>query len=221
MLLIKKVGKFNFLRQKIVNKTILHVGCCGIVKKIELKNEKNNYLHKFLCDNSKKAYGLDIDTNEINYLKNNGFENLFVGDAEKINEIDFGQKFDLVLLGNVFNYFPNPGELLNKTELLLNPGGSIIITIENPMSLKKIFRYILFGKYPDMYHHLYSVNKNTLLNLVKSSGFTPIDYAYHFEGPDNFLKQSFKSKLANRIVQLISRSDRYADGLMIEIKKKG
>ena len=220
MLIIKKVDKFGYLKEKIINKTILHVGCCGIVKKIELKHEKNNYLHKFLCDNSKIAYGLDNDVAEIDYLRNNGFNNLFIGDAEKINEINFNTRFDLILLGNVFNYFPNPGLLLNKTAELLNPDGTIIITIENPMSLKKIFRYVVFGKYPDMYHHLYSVNKNTLINLVNSSGFTPIDYAYHFEGPDNFLKQAFKSKLANKIVQLISRSDRYADGLIIEIKKK-
>jgi SAM-dependent methyltransferase len=220
MIAIKKTQKFDFLREKIKDKLVLHVGCCGIVKKIELKDEKNNYLHKFLCDNSKIAYGLDNDVTEIDYLKSKGIENLFIGDAEKINEIDFDTKFDLILLGNVFNYFPNPGLLLNKTAELLNPGGTIIITIENPMSLKKIFRYVLFGKYPDMYHHLYSVNKNTLINLVSSSGFAPIDWAYHFEGPDNFLKQTFKSKLANKIVQLISRSDRYADGLIIEIKKK-
>ena len=217
---IRKSDKFNFLKNKIYDKKILHVGCCGIVKKIELKDEKNNYLHKFLCDNSKNTYGLDIDIDEIDYLKNNGFKNLFVGNAEKINEINFGTKFDIVLLGNMFNYFPNPGELLNKTAELLNPGGSIIITIENPMSLKKILRYIFFAKYPYFYHHLYSVNKYTLLHLVNSSGFTPIDYAYHFEGPDNFLKQSFKSKLANTIIQFISKSDRYSDGLMIEINKK-
>ena len=217
---IRKTNKFNFLKDKIHNKKILHVGCCGIVKKIELDDEKKNYLHKFLCDNSEVTYGLDIDVGEIDYLKNNGFKNLFVGDAEKINEINFSTKFDIILLGNMFNYFPNPGELLNSTAELLNPNGSIIITIENPMSLKKIFRYIFFGKYPEFLQHLYSVNKNTLLNLINSSGFTPIDYAYHYEGPDNFLKQSLKSKIANSIIQFITSSDRYSDGLLIEVNKK-
>ena len=57
MLSIKKVDKFIFLKGKISNKTILHVGCCGVVKKIETKGEINKYLHKFLCDNSKSEKG--------------------------------------------------------------------------------------------------------------------------------------------------------------------
>ena len=76
MFTIKKTKKFTFLKSKIKNKDILHVGCCGIVKKIEIENEKNNYLHKFLNDNSNKCYGLDIDKNEIEYLRSNGFNNL-------------------------------------------------------------------------------------------------------------------------------------------------
>jgi len=85
MFTIKKTKKFNFLLSKIQNKDILHVGCCGIVKKIEIENEKNNYLHKFLTDNSNKCYGLDIDKNEIEYLRSNGFDNLYLGNAEKID----------------------------------------------------------------------------------------------------------------------------------------
>ena len=62
MFTIKKTKKFTFLKSKIKNKDILHVGCCGIVKKIEIENEKNNYLHKFLNDNSNKCYGLSDGT---------------------------------------------------------------------------------------------------------------------------------------------------------------
>ena len=219
MFTIKKTKKFTFLKSKIKNKDILHVGCLGIVKKIEIENEKNNYLHKFLNDNSNKCYGLDIDKNEIEYLRSNGFNNLYLGNAEKIDEINFDTKFDLILLGNMFNYFPNPGILLEKTTKQLKENGTIIITIENYITLKTILKYILFGRYPGFYHHCFSVNKNSLANLILKSGFEICDYGYFFEGPDNFLRQSMRSKIANFLTQLFPNSEKYADGYIIEIKK--
>ena len=63
------------------------------------------------------------------------------------------------------------------------------------------------------------MNKNSLANLVNKSGFNICDYGYFFEGPDNFLKQSIQSKLANFFTQLFPNSEKYADGYIIEIKK--
>ena len=193
MFSIKKTKKFDFLLPKIKNKKILHVGCCGIVKKIEIENEKNNYLHKFLIDNSKKCYGLDIDKNEIEYLRAKGFDNLYIGNAEKIDEIDFDTKFDLILLGNMFNYFPNPGLLLERTIKQLEKNGTIIITIENYITLKTILKYVFIGRYPGFYHHCFSVNKNSLANLVNKSGFDICDYGYFFKDQTIFLSNLFKA----------------------------
>lgn len=218
--MIRQIKKFDFLKPKIINKTILHVGCCGIVKKLEIEKEKKNYLHKFLYDNSKKTYGLDVDKDELNYLKKFGFDNLIYGNAEHIEKINFGTNFDIIILGNVFNYFVNPGLLLQNTHNLLNKNGSIIITIENYFSAKKLLRYIFFSKYPDFYHHCFSVNKNTLKNLVKKSNFEILDYGFFFEGPDNFLVQSIKSKISNFILQIFTKSEKYSDGYIIEIRKK-
>ena len=204
--------------RRLKNKKILHVGCCGIVKKIEIENEKNNYLHKFLIDNSKKCYGLDIDKNEIEYLRAKGFDNLYIGNAEKIHEIDFDTKFDLILLGNMFNYFPNPGLLLERTIKQLEKNGTIIITIENYITLKTILKYVFIGRYPGFYHHCFSVNKNSLANLVNKSGFDICDYGYFFQGPDNFLKQSIQSKLANFLSQLFPNSEKYAMVIILKLK---
>lgn len=219
MIKIKKINKFEFLLSKIHNKNVLHVGCCGRVKKLDIKSEINNYLHKFIVDNSNNGYGLDTDKDELQYLKDKGFKNLYFGDAEKISEINFDIKFDVIILGNMFNYFPNPGKFLNDTNSLLSQDGSIIITIENYMTLKTMFKYIFFGRYPDFYHHCFSVNKNTLVTLVNKSGFKVDDYGYIFQGPDNFLIQSFRSKIANKITQLFPNSEKYADGYVIQISK--
>ena len=70
-----------------------------------------------------------------------------------------------------------------------------------------------------LYHHCFSVNKNSLANLVNKSGFEICDYGYFFEGADNFLKQSIQSKIANLLTQLFPNSEKYADGYIIEIKK--
>lgn len=217
--MLKQIKKFEFLRPKIINKTILHIGCCGIVKKLEIENEKKNYLHKFLYDNSKKTYGLDVDQEELNYLKKFGFNNLIYGNAENIEQIKFDTNFDVIILGNVFNYFVNPGLLLHKVHNLLNNDGSIIITIENYFSAKKLLRYIFFSKYPDFYHHCFSVNKNTLKNLIIKSNFEILDFGYFFEGPDNFLIQSVKSKISNFILKIFTKSEKYSDGYIIEIRK--
>ena len=57
------------------------------------------------------------------------------------------------------------------------------------------------------------------MTLVNKSGFKVDDYGYIFQGPDNFLIQSFRSKFANKITQLFPNSEKYADGYVIQISK--
>ena len=141
MIKIKKINKFEFLLSKIHNKNVLHVGCCGRVKKLDIKSEINNYLHKFIVDNSNNGYGLDTDKDELQYLKIRDLKIYILVMLKKL-VINFDIKFDVIILGNMFNYFPNPGKFLNDTNSLLSQDGSIIITIENYMTLKTIFKYI-------------------------------------------------------------------------------
>lgn len=79
---------------------------------------------------------------QINFERNKSFGNLdiYVGDIFKMN---FDRKFDYITLIGVLEYAAfmskskNPyAEMLNKLKALLNPGGHILIAIENRYGLK-------------------------------------------------------------------------------------
>ena len=49
---------------------------------------------------------------------------VFCGDVERV---DFGRKFDCIMVYNAFPHFPEPMELISSLSALLNPGGTLTV----------------------------------------------------------------------------------------------
>lgn len=80
---------------------------------------------------------VDISPEMVKIAKNNFPQiNVICGDVE---EIDFAQKFDSVMIYNDFPHFPNPQRLIEKLSTLLREGGRL--SVAHGMSREALLKH--------------------------------------------------------------------------------
>lgn len=107
--------------------SILDIGCARYKSEIRSKND----LHAFLVNETNAAVkGIDINRKAIKKMQEEGYD-VYVADAQ---DFDFGESFDVIIVGEVIEYLPNPGQFINNALDHLSNSGRIIITTENPLA---------------------------------------------------------------------------------------
>lgn len=165
-----------------------------------------------LCEKGKHVVAAELTKirAQINFERNKGYDNLdiFVGDIFKIK---FNQKFDYITLIGVLEYAAfmsqakNPyAEMLNKLKGLLNPGGHILIAIENRYGLKYFAgaREDHTGKFFDGVSgydentKVKTFTKNELEDLLCSQGLS--EHKFYYPLPDyKFTKVVYTDQTIN------------------------
>lgn len=80
---------------------------------------------------------VDISPEMVKIAKNNFPQiNVICGDVE---EIDFAEKFDSVMIYNAFPHFPNPQRLIEKLSALLREGGRL--SVAHGMSREALLKH--------------------------------------------------------------------------------
>jgi SAM-dependent methyltransferase len=75
-------------------------------------------------------HGIEMNGIAADIARTKGFS-VIESSAEDINFHSFGREFDLIYLGQVFEHFERPLEVLQRLQEVLKPGGVIIITTPN------------------------------------------------------------------------------------------
>ena len=112
----KRVFRKKFIKNKIENLKVIHLGCCGgLLDESSIKNFKKNFIkeddtHYQFSKYAKEISGLDISQNKIEFyfaeneqIKSNSFINFIVG--------RFGRIFSFI-----FNQFSQDLALIAKTK---------------------------------------------------------------------------------------------------------
>jgi SAM-dependent methyltransferase len=212
---MRVIERISYLSELCRGKSVLHVGCCGLVKKLDDPVERESHLHYALAQVTSRLVGVDTDREELDVLAQHGFKDLLFGDANQLNEYTDGERFDFVLFGNMFNYLANPGRVLANTKQHLNPHGEIVITISNALAIKNFLHVLLRGRDPSFRHHVFMTGPTTLAGLLKTEGYQLTDLASLWSGPDVFYRQRLRSRLANRFLAHMPRSALFADNLLV------
>ena len=118
---------------------VLHVGCSDHVVRLNSKY----WLHDYLSRNYSYVAGIDISETNIQSMRNHGYKNLHVANAENFLIDD---TFDTIVAGELIEHLSNPGNFLSQAKKHLKPGGRLIITTPSPFALINVF-YSWF-KYP-------------------------------------------------------------------------
>lgn len=166
------VGRINFVLEQCHGKKVLHLGCAdeGFTNE---KINKGNLLHLQISNVAKETWGVDYSQEAIEFLKKNGFENLFIGDIEQLGTIKKlkGEEFDVILLTEVLEHLNNPGASLLEIKKLFSPKTRLIITVPNGLSFTRI-KPAMKGYesvHPD---HNYWFSFKTLETLLRKNGYS-------------------------------------------------
>jgi 2-polyprenyl-3-methyl-5-hydroxy-6-metoxy-1,4-benzoquinol methylase len=148
-----------------------------------------------------KRFGVEVDEAAANNAKKKFGINAKVGN---VTDLEFKEKFDLIIMRGVIEHFSNPVNVLKKCSSLLKKGGYLYITA-TPAGDS-----FAFDVYRDKWHlftppgHLHFFTVQLLTRIVKQYGLELIDYHHQYtETPyANTLKDFMKIK--NDIILLNS-----------------
>lgn len=185
--ILKYISRIKFFEDQCKNMNVLHLGCSS-GKYIQDRIDRGSFLHKILDKYATKIYGLDIDEKSLEIMKNLGFDNLFLGNVEKLDEVDFKTKFDVVIAGDLLEHITCPGSMLEGVKPLLNEGGKFIISTNNAFGIHyQLKRWM--GSYSEHIEHVCFYSPETLYHTFERHGFKVQQLFGAFTVSPNTIKQ--------------------------------
>ena len=189
MNLIKLKKRSDFIYPYIKNKIVLDIGFIGD-KKI---NGKYSWLFSWLLKNCKEVIGVDINKEVIDQLKKEGYKVIYDDANFLVNTLKLNKKFDVIIVGDILMYLENIGTFFSNMNKLLNPGGHLIITINNIMGLWQLFEFFIKNN-DQMKGTFVSFTKTNLKNFATKYGFNIVEEKY-FINDECICEVSFLSKI--------------------------
>jgi 2-polyprenyl-3-methyl-5-hydroxy-6-metoxy-1,4-benzoquinol methylase len=153
---------------------VLDVGCASGATSAELKRERGP-LH---------VTGIEYDA-DLARIATTRLDRVLVGDANaRLAElVEAGERFDLVLCGDVLEHLVDPWAALSAVRALC-PTGHAIVSLPNIAHLST-FRALLAGRWPYRERgihdrtHLRFFGRNNLAELFAASGFSEVRRVTH------------------------------------------
>ncbi len=118
---------------------VLDVGCTDHVVRLG----RPEWLHGRLRDRFDDVVGVDISAENIDKMRDAGFDNLFQQSAE---ELSLGGVFDTIVAGELIEHLSNPGRFLDRALQHLAPEGRIVLSTPYPFALPYLAYAV--AKYP-------------------------------------------------------------------------
>lgn len=119
---------------------------------------------------------------------------------------------DHVVLGEVLEHLPCPGAALRSLATLLDPGGSIVVTVPNAFNLSVVAR--LAGRTENVHpEHVAYYSASTLTRLFTMSGLEPVEIGFYRTRPLHW-RQALKGPMGYASGLIAERLPQYARGLV-------
>jgi len=123
---IRDCRHLDWLVDRVKGKTCLDVGS---VEHDTSYVERDDWQHKRLVASASRVVGIDIVEEFVKKLNERGYD---VRLCDATSDEFLGEKFDIVVIGDVLEHVTNPGHLLAFALRHLNDGGEIIVKTPNP-----------------------------------------------------------------------------------------
>ena len=114
-----------------------------------------------------KAEGIDLDTNAVDYAKNNGRA------VSRAALEDWGGGYDVICLAHTLEHIPRPVEFLAACHQRINPGGTLVVQVPCYRGLHpRLFGLRWYGWVPRQHYFHYSAA--ALRRLFEKSGLETV-----------------------------------------------
>ncbi len=165
---LKLVDRAEYIAAKVTGKKTLHLGCTGWpVTKATLEN--GTHLHQLMASQASVLYGVDLDADGIDLLKNAGINNLVLGDVYRLSELGLPNDFEVIVAGELLEHLENTGLFLESMKSVMSSQCDLVITTPNSYSIKAMTHSLLGHDHQDPTH--VSVHSfTTLFQLLKQHG---------------------------------------------------
>ena len=176
----------KYFTQWCKDKKVLHLGCSSGTY-IHDRIKRGTFLHSILNENAKSLSGLDIDAKSLQTMKELGFTNLYEGNAEKLQDSNIKDSFDIVIAGDLLEHITCPGAMLNGVKDLLSQNGKLIISTNNAFGLHyQIKRWL--GRYSEHFEHVCFYSPETLHHLFERHNYKIVEiYGAYTVPPHSFV----------------------------------
>lgn len=179
----KFISRRSYFREIAKNCNVLHLGCSsGTFLKARIN--RGSLLHTDLHNSANILYGIDLDGESLGIMREElGYDNLYEGDVQKLENISLNENFDIVLAGDLLEHITCPGAMLEGIKPLLSSNGSFVISTVNAFGLHfQIKRWL--GRYVEHFEHICFYSPETLVNLFERHSYeVKIIYGAYTEPP--------------------------------------
>lgn len=176
----------EYLVAETQNKRVLDIGVC----EHDLTHmNAADWKHKYIRDASSYCVGVDIIEPLVKVLNEKGY-NIKCMDATSDNYL--GEKFDVVVIGDVIEHVENPVALLRFAKRHLNDGGKIIVSTPNPFSYHFLWMILKENTAVVNFEHTLWVSPSISVELAHRSNLELNRYVLLTKGK-NILKNIVKT----------------------------
>lgn len=131
--LSRPISRFELISRYCRDRRVLDIGC--VAHNIE-NTAKGNWLHEQIRNVASFCMGVDFLEKEVKALQIRGY-NVVCADVN--NPIDIGERFDVIVVGNLIEHLSNFDGLLMNVNRLLKPDGCVLISTANPFYSEQYF----------------------------------------------------------------------------------
>ncbi|MCU0915830.1 MAG: class I SAM-dependent methyltransferase [Planctomycetes bacterium] len=113
--------------------------------------------------------GIDIDEDGVEILRRQGFHTR----TADVITMDLGERYDVIVAGEIIEHLPNPGQFLANMARHLTPGGTLVLTTPNPFYVGQVRKIWRHGRPQVHEEHVCWFDPITLCRLCRVSGLDP------------------------------------------------
>lgn len=213
------VQRVEFIKRLCAGKKVLHLGCTNWPYTAEAI-EHDMLLHLELNEIASELYGFDYDQEGIDLLAARGITRLYRADLEKLEDVELGETFDVIVAGEMIEHLNNPGLFLKGIQRFMNADTKLVITTVNAYCGMRFAIYALRGRggvaepvHPD---HIAYYSYSTLKLLVERQNLHIDEFLFYDIGNDHRQLNRWFLNLINDISVRIAPQT--ADGVIAVCK---
>lgn len=208
------VDRLSWISSRCSGKRVLDLGCIGPYAYDVNPAPPTLWLHDLIKREATEVIGIDIDERRVCQLREQGYD-IRVGNVYELSQIIGGQRFDVIIAGELIEHLSNAGMFLDIVRPFLKKEGELIITTPNPFHYLNFIFVLIKRPLASHTDHVAWYDAETIQTLATRHRFT-IAELHHYNYP-TLRKLVWLRRMVERLIFTIQ--PRFAPGLLVVLRK--